>query len=173
VGGNQGKSLIYSLLNWQTNIRTYWLSPWKEWSKQWYYSSAGLGPSYTHFGVGVNQFCSILKSWVNFQGQNFAFLLQSPAGFPKITILVTQQKLLKPSNWLCTWNIQYFSSQMGYFLKIFRSPGQIFMILCYRVPVKFYHYFFFLFTVLYSVCVHYNFYFFSFFFFSFESHQSR
>jgi hypothetical protein len=121
-GGNQGKSQIYSLLNWQTNIRTYWLSPWKEWSKQWYYSSAGLGLSYTHFGVEVNQFCSILKSWVNFQGQNFAFLLQSPAGFPKTTILVTQQKLLKPSNWLWTWNIQYF-----------RSPGQIFVILGYWV----------------------------------------
>ena len=34
------------------------------------------------------------------------------AGLHNITILVTQWIFLWPSNWLCTWTIQYFSSQL-------------------------------------------------------------
>jgi urease gamma subunit len=45
------------------------------------------------------------------------------AGLPKITILVAQQKLLGTSNWFCIWNIQNYSSQLGYYLKSFRGPG--------------------------------------------------
>jgi hypothetical protein len=30
---------------------------------------------------------------------------------------------LGTSNWFCIWNIQNYSSQLGYYLKSFRGPG--------------------------------------------------
>ena len=37
----------------------------------------------------------------------------------------------------CTWNILNFGSLLSYFLKIFRGPGQILVVLGYWVPVQF------------------------------------
>jgi hypothetical protein len=55
-----------------------------------------------------------------------------------LVFLAAHSKLLEPSNWLCTWNIQNFSSQLGYCRKIFRIPAHILVVLGYWAPVKFY-----------------------------------
>jgi hypothetical protein len=58
-----------------------------------------------------------------------SFLLRLPAGHPKITIVVTQEKLLGSSN--CNRNFQNFSSQLCYCLKML-------VLLGYWAPVQFY-----------------------------------
>ena len=57
-----------------------------------------------------------------FTGKNLVFLLQLPTGLPKITIQVCQQKNCwdPPTDFFFN-NIQHFSSQLSYCLKIIRQ----------------------------------------------------